>query len=611
MNAPRLSRFASLLIAAVFASAPVLRAAPNILLWDTGMKLGKAPGMPDKENWRIVPTDLFKLEKDPLKSSSDPGYYGREYAFTGDMVVENRHLTAVFVSTEGRVHLYAKRIGSPAPSSESDLGEKIGEVAVLRSPGAGIKKINLLRNSGDEVAAEFLFSGGGSAEPPVSVEFGKTEIIEINAPQGSGLSLRAPVEYGIVPSFVGDDLVFGSDQDAEANTLTVPAENFLLALLSGEQHQVVCSWPSGKQRVNLQLGPQNDGKRAINSINFETDGKPLFIAPQSAPGIWHREQLGSRYLEKVVASDWQRPFPARWQTQLNETGVKARYTFRQEAGTVWRGVPGSYNYPVWFEGEKAFYHLSKKVPPKGESIIYFLEGQETPPEILTPVEILKATLGRLETDAILDLSGRKLRTHHRRGGEGVRRACTCGCTEAIQAIFEAGEETTRKQEIQEEIDDMIYFVKCHVDRIEEYQRFAADMQKFLKSQAHTSADLKPYIETLWDILLEIPQKYEIQKENMKSLDHVHELERRTMQLTEKKDSKNLAAYMELLKAWRGMGGAQDEVVAQCHVSTRKLFHEASYTAATLPKALDLAYEIRSRCREILRNADGYEIWPDY
>src|SRR5260370_20117659 len=46
---------------------------------------------------------------------------------------------------------------------------------------------------------------------------------------------------------------------------------------------------------------------------------------------------------------------------------------------------------------------------------------------------------------------RKLRTHHRRGADGVRRACTCGCTEMIQAIFESGDEVARRAEIKGEL----------------------------------------------------------------------------------------------------------------------------------------------------------------
>src|SRR5208337_1357612 len=102
-----------------------------------------------------------------------------------------------------------------------------------------------------------------------------------------------------------------------------------------------------------------------------------------------------------------------------------------------------------------------------ESIIYFLEGQDTPLGVWTPADIMQATLGRQICEPILDIAGRKLRTHHRRGADGVRRACTCGCTEAIQSVFEAGEEAAKKDDIAGAVDDMIFFVHRHVERIGE------------------------------------------------------------------------------------------------------------------------------------------------
>ena len=103
----------------------------------------------------------------------------------------------------------------------------------------------------------------------------------------------------------------------------------------------------------------------------------------------------------------------------------------------------------------------------------------------------------------------------------------------------------------------------------------------------------------------------MQKENMKSLDHAADLVRQTLALTSKSDPDNLKSYMALYKAWRAMGGAQDYVLAQCHTVTRKLHQEAGYGCAELPKAVAVAEEIRARCRQALRNADGYEIWADY
>ncbi len=591
------------------AAFPGCSAAANLVLWDTWTPITDA-GRLNKEEWRVVPTDLFKLEADPLKSSSDPGYYGREYSFKGDLAVENRNYTVIFAGAQGKLLLYAKTAGASV-SGDSPLGEKIGELAPLSARGP-IRQFSLWRNSGDEIAGEAYFSNREGVVQPLRFVFGKNEIIEFKPHETlGGLSVRAALDFAVVPSFVGDDLIFGAMEGLEADTLTLPAENMLMALLRGGNQQLVLTWPREKETPKLKLADEKEGKRALAAIEVETRGQSLFIAPQSAPGIWHREALSAAYLEKAVASSWKRPFPARWQTQLMEAGVRTRFGFHDGPGTVWRGVPGSYNYPVWFEGETAFYHLSKKVPPKGESIIYFVEGQETPATVLTPADILKATLGRAETEELVDLSGRKLRTHHRRGGAGVRRACTCGCTEAIQAIFEAGEETARKEEIREAIGDMIYFVQAHVQRIDEYRRFAGDIAQYLQARAAAAPELKPCLAEAQQIAEQIPQEYEVQKENMKSLAYADELSARTLQLAEKKETTNLAAYMELLKAWRGMGGSQDYVVAQCHALTRKLFQEASYGCVTQAKALEVALEVRRRCRAILRNADGYEIWPNY
>src|SRR6185295_7164793 len=126
-----------------------------------------------------------------------------------------------------------------------------------------------------------------------------------------------------------------------------------------------------------------------------------------------------------------------------------------------------------------------------------------------------------------------------------------------------------------------------------------------------SPELKPFLESLGQIAQQIPQEYSVQKENMKSAEHASELTRLTMALTDSAGTNNLTAYMELLKAWRAMGGAQDYVVAVCHTITRKLFQEAGYGCVNDPKAVAVAHEVRARCRQALRNPDGYEIWADY
>ena len=625
-------------LAAVLCGAGNTPAAPNVVLWDTQVPLANVSEAGDRTAWKTVPSDLLTLESDPSKASSDPGYYGREYLFKGDAIVENPSLTAVFSSGVGRVALFAKAMGSSSTrtsAASAGFGIKIGEIVPLRRQlqPTRLSGCEVLRNAEDTVVLRASFANADATAAAIFI-FDKTGIVEVKPTEKlRGISVLATVEYGIVPGFIGDDLVFGGAQILAGNDVCIPAEHVFVGLLKGEDSELVLTWPRRQRQtvrqssgnttdqsasvadaaapLGLQRSPGSSGARFIEAIDYENDGESLYLAPLAAAGIWHREALMPAFLEKDVAIQWKRPFPAKWETQLLEAGVKTTFAFHESKGQVWRGVPGSYDYPVWFNGDTAFFHLSKKVPPKGEALIYFLEGRDTPLSISGPADIIKATLGRQLSEGILDLSGRKLRTHHRRGGEGVRRACTCGCTEAIQAVFEAGEETAKKEYIEDALEDMVYFVRTHVGRIDEYQRFADELLKYFQAQRNLSPEVKPYVDSLEQIAQQIPQEYNVQKENLKSLKYAGELVERTLALTGKKDANNLKAYLDLLKAWRDMGGAQDYLVAEYHMLTRKLSQEAGYQCAGQPKAVAVALEVRARCKEVLRNPDGYEIWADY
>jgi hypothetical protein len=590
------------LITAASQPAP---ASPAVALWDTSAPLPDNFSLEDRAAWKTVPGELLHLETDPPTALSDPGYYGREYAFQGDAIVETRQLAAVFCSAKGRVAIYAK---------EDAGARKLLEIAPLeaRAHPASITRVTIRSRSGDELALEAAFSSAGAPEATEVFAFARNGVIEIKpGPHQSGITLSGPIAYGIVPGFIGDDLVYKAADYPAATALSLPAENIFLGLLEGERQEFVLTWPRGQQQITLQLGRDPSGGRLIDSVDFAHDGQSLFLALLDAPGLWHRQALLPSGLEKDLAIPWKKPFPARWKTQLNEGGVKTTFTFRDDKQDIWRGVSGSYTYPVWFTGDTANYHLSKKVPPEGESLIYCLEPQDTPPSINTPADILQATLGRSLSDAILDREGRQLSTHHRRGGDGVRRACTCGCTEAIQAVFAAQQETAKKDYIAGAVDDMIYFVHRHVERIDHYQAFAAQIIQYLTNSAALRPDLRPCLDSLAEIARQIPGEYDVQKENMKSFAYADDLARQTLALAGKTDPNNLKAYGQLLEAWRAMGGSQDYVLAQCHVLTRKLCQQAGYACADQPGAAALAEEIRSRCRQCLRNPDGYEIWADY
>jgi hypothetical protein len=576
----------------------------NVILWDTQSPLVNTVDVRNKADWKIVPANLLMLELKPSAAVSDPAYFGREYFFKGDAVIENKHLTAVFFSKEGNLLVYSKTNPTLKTVEFTPLR--------LKAEPAGISRCSILYHTDDQLVLEVSFSGKGVKDVCSAIfSFDKSQIIEIKPAENmKGISLLSPIEYGVVPDFIADDLIYDPQQYPSEKMLNIPSENIFLGLLRGRNSMLVATWPNGNRQTRLVLD-NNKQNRLIESLDLDNDSQSIYLALLDAPGIWHKENLKPTYLEKDVLISWKRPFAAKWTTQLYEAKVKTTFTFKESRQSIWRGITGRYNYPVWFDGEKTFLRLGKKIPPKEYSLIYCLERDGTPPSISTPVDIIKATLGRQTSDIILDLPGRKLRTHHRRGAVGVRRAATCGCTEAILPVFEARQEVAKREYVEGAVDDMVYFVTRHVERINEYMVFANNMTKYLDEIGKSNADLKPFIDDMKKIVLQIPQEYTRQKENMKDLKYAAELARKTKALTKKKSPQNLSAYKELGEKWRAMGGSQDSVIAKCHTITRKLAQEAGYKCVDQPRAVEIARRIRKRCRQCLRNPDGYEIWPNY
>ncbi len=137
------------------------------------------------------------------------------------------------------------------------------------------------------------------------------------------------------------------------------------------------------------------------------------------------------------------------------------------------------------------------------------------------------------------------------------------------------------------------------------------MMGFLNLKSKSNPDLKPFLDSMKSITQQIPQEYNRQKENIKTLEYADGLARKTKALTQKKSPQNLPAFSALSEKWRAMGGAQDDLLGKFHSITRNLFQEAGYNCVYHPRALEIARDIRSRCRKCLRNPDGYEIWADY
>src|SRR6266487_683063 len=167
-----------LAISAGLPAIPRTAAATNVLVWDAGSRFADTPDAENRAGWKAVPTELFAFEADPAKAASDPGYYGREYSFKGDAVVENRSLAAVFWSAKGRVVIYSKAdatLPNSASTGEAGLGKKTLEFAPFqtKTQSGKLSRCEILRNAGDEVVLEVAFSAKGPADSVAVFSFGR------------------------------------------------------------------------------------------------------------------------------------------------------------------------------------------------------------------------------------------------------------------------------------------------------------------------------------------------------------------------------------------------------------------------------------------------------
>jgi hypothetical protein len=178
------------------------QAAPNVVLWDTTAPLAETFTAANRTTWKAVPRDLLDLEANPPEAKSDPGYYGREYAFKGDAVVETRSLAAVFWSAKGRVVIYARGATGVSGGGMRDnpsLGAKLVEVYPLEATAKPmtIRRLSVLRNTGDELVLEAGFSAAGALDVSELFVFDRSEVVEIK-PAGNSkrIGLSGAIAYG-------------------------------------------------------------------------------------------------------------------------------------------------------------------------------------------------------------------------------------------------------------------------------------------------------------------------------------------------------------------------------------------------------------------------------
>ena len=509
----------------------------------------------------------------------------------GRLVVENKKITAVFDREDGTLLVYMK-------SQSGNKGSM--RIAPFSSQDRKADKIvscKILESGGGRSAVEVSFSAG-RMEIRASLFFGEDGAIEIKPVKNlKGISIVSAMEYVVVPSRIMDDLIYDPKKFPAESELYLPSEQMFMGLLEGGDGILVCTWPGGSQKMKLLLEPGKTQDGMFKSFDIELDDKSAWFGILAAPGIWHAEELLPSYLEKDVGIEWERPFAAKWKTHLVEDGgVETAYSFRDKKETSWRAGLGTILYPVWFQDERAFFHLSKKFPPVGQVLIYPLEGHKN-----TPLEFATRCIG--------DISSLRTRKGLQRP-EPVTGMAPCDGHDYMTRVFRMGLQTREKQFLWETLDDFMALTSVHAKRLLQYHNFIERMNAKLEAwRERGTPELRSFLDKMKCDLEKVSEEHSQRMGDMTAPELLRYQTEGIETLKALVEEEGLEVYPEaafLIEENHLSVSLTEGVAVGVGGQVREWARQAAYRCAHNAAAVKYAEEIRKKIREHLGNGSSYE-----
>ncbi len=473
-------------------------------IWDTKSILGEEIDIGGRENWEIIPPPTTN------------------YSFKGDVALENGRILLLFSSEKGDILLYSKEAKEEKPV-------KIVPIDLKGERASSIRSAKILKNNEDEATLEVIFLTKSNRMMRQAFSLGREKrFLEIRPLENAGaVQVRTPIRFTIIPAYteykdagVGyqqacQDVVF-NPRDYSASRLLLPVENIILNLIDGEERIVTITWPFGEQTVSALLSGKGK-RRFIDVIQVTFDKKSVYIGILEAPGIWHEVKLDEIPYLKDVAIDWKRPFPAGWKTNFCRKKRNLSIDFKKERYTRWKPEEGFIVWPCWFDGEKAFLHLNRKVLRyKGRDIaldnialIYPLGREKNiPQEVDTPGDILRQTLGDTRYKQMLDLGKRLSYAVGRWPGERPAILGACAANGALLRLFKKGLATEQAFLVDLLVNGVLRTVDHTLRQLEGFKLSTQKIMEFISTTKKENPRLVPFLGKMEKILREMEQELE-------------------------------------------------------------------------------------------------------
>jgi len=532
---------------------------PSTYLFDTGAASPVALSgriLDAKANWTLVPEDNLG------------------HRFQGDAVLLNDRLTVVLRRQGPGAEVYSQTATGPAARAVliplPAAGSKITGLASVRTVENNLGAVTL--------AATFTTAGGPHSSVKLRLTTGRS-MVEVRPGEAADrLAVWDRPRWVVVPSFFGNDMVFGPET-FECLRHGLPAENFFLNLLGDGDGVVMCVWKSSRRWADVLLF-EKDGRRALGGCEIEcASDEPIWVAFMDGPGIWHQQAIWLSAHEKgPVIPPWLRPFEANWrvdllgrdgraesfglETQLRADDPAVRQIRSQAEAMASSGVaPSVLTYPI--DRTKA-----------------------TPLTASCPTDVLRDTLGVGPCQYILQTEGLASETN----------PTPAKVMDWIEKQFEKGKE----QEAADQIRDLLGQMTEHVGRarkkIERYGQFGHEIGLLCAAEGEG----QPAPENA-DSLSRTASVLAAHKDaaSAGTEQSAAELGQEIIALMGKENA--LAECRELGARVREIGAAQDRALSDCRMAVRWLRQQARRRAAADTGQARLAREVLARAERMLRN----------
>jgi len=572
----------------------------QVSLFDTGAT-SSAPLSPDSLSKR---TGWTRLPEDQI-----------DHQFRGDAVLINDRIALVLRKAASGAEVYST--GAAGPALRAVLAATSGD-ADLR-----LARVDVVENTPDAVVVDAAFkaAGGESAVIRFGLEMGQA-FVETEARQGaSGLRIKAPSRFVVLPDFFADDIVVDA-AEIPVPQAELPSENFLLSMLPGGEAIVMSVSNSRETDARITLSGQGS-ERLIDGcdLRYGDEGK-IWVALMTGRDVWHLREVTRDDAGKVIPLDWKAPYAAQWRVdwhradnltgswemiarkrdgQFEKHGWFGGSTTIPEDRKRWTTVLGRFLYPCWVDvdGRGHLQPFARRISFQGPALIYPINRTpHTPLTAFTVVDVVRATLGVGPCEYILDVEGQ---------GTAMKGRATCATRDTLNPIYAAGRQRYEKDTIEKALTEVLIFVKHIRSRIDAYREFGHELVDYLDQQKRAHPELSEFIAEMETLTRAIDERFDARKEKIRTPQYVADLtEKFRTTLIDYQGPDALAKCKAITGAIVEVGGNQDELVGECRMAVKVLRQRAGLAMAVDPRTAEIATEIRRRTQQILRNAASYE-----